>query len=63
MTPVDRKGAAALAAAARAFERAKTKGYVWVDDQGSFATWDYTGIWQMPDPIHEDQLRLDDITD
>ena len=60
---LDRKGTAALAAAARAFERAKGKGYVWLADDGSYATWEQTGIFQMPEPIHQDQLRLDDLTD
>lgn len=55
----DRKGAAALAAAARAFDKAQEKGYAWPNEDGGFSTWEQTGIFQMPDPITPEQLRLD----
>lgn len=58
MVGVDREGAAALAAAARAFRKAQNKGYVWIGEQGSFETHESTGAWTPPPPIHPDQLRL-----
>jgi hypothetical protein len=50
---------AALAPAARAFTRAREKGYVWIDPQTQmFETHESTGAWCPPPPIHPDQLRL-----
>jgi hypothetical protein len=57
------KGKAALAAAARAFTRAQTKGYVWISDEGTFETWEQTGLWAPAPPapsINPGQLRLAD---
>jgi hypothetical protein len=48
-----------LAPAARAWQRAKTKGYVWINDQTQmFETHESTLAWCPPEPIHPDQLRL-----
>lgn len=55
-----RKGEAALAASARAFTKAQIKGHVWIGDQGCFETYEMLDTWCPPDPIHPDQLRLDD---
>lgn len=58
MTKLDREGAAALAAAARAFRKAQNKGYVWIGEQGAFETHESTGAWTPPPLIHPNQLRL-----
>lgn len=59
MTDADaRRVIAALAPAARAFERAKVKGYVWVGEQGTLLTHEAHGTYVLPPPIHPDQLRL-----
>jgi hypothetical protein len=50
-----------LAPAARAFERAKKKGYVWIDPQTQmFETYELTGAWRPSEPDHPGQLRLGD---
>lgn len=49
----------ALAPAARAFERAKTEGHVWVDPQTQmFETHESTIAWELPEPTNPNQLRL-----
>jgi hypothetical protein len=53
-----REAIAALAPAARAFERAKVKGYVWIGEQGSLLTHESEIAFTPPPPIHPDQLRL-----
>lgn len=53
-----RETIAALAPAARAFERATIKGYAWIGEQGSFETHESDGAFTPPPPIHPDQLRL-----
>jgi hypothetical protein len=58
VTKLDKEGAAALAAAARAFARAQKKGYVWIGDQGTFETYENTLAFVPPPPIHPDQLRF-----
>jgi hypothetical protein len=48
-----------LAPAARAFEAAKRKGYVWIGEQGFFETHESEiGFWPEPPP-NPDQLRLE----
>jgi hypothetical protein len=58
MTTLDGKATAALRASAAAFDRAKTKGYAWIGEQGTFITHESTGAFCPPPPIHPDQLRL-----
>jgi hypothetical protein len=58
MTDEEAKGRAALAAAARAFERAQRAGHVWISDEGSFHTYEQTGMWMPAAPKNPDQLRL-----
>lgn len=59
MTKLDKEGVAALAAAARAFERAKKKGYVWIDDQTQmFLTYEADDLFMPPAPPNPDQLRF-----
>jgi hypothetical protein len=55
---LDREGVAALAAAARAFRKAKNKGYVWIGEQGMFETHEMTGAFVPAPPPNPDQLRL-----
>lgn len=56
---VDREGKLALAAAARAFERAKRAGHVWISDEsGMYETIEGQLAWEPPPPIHPDQLRI-----
>jgi hypothetical protein len=57
-----RETIAALAPAARAFERAKKKGHVWVGKQGTLLTYEHTGMWRPSEPPPH-QLTLDDLTD
>lgn len=52
-------GKAALAAAARAFDRAKKAGHVWLADDGRLHTYEQTGLWRPAEPKNPDQLRLD----
>jgi hypothetical protein len=57
-TADEREGKAALAAAARAFTKAQTKGLVWIGEQGTFETHE---AWDMPQYRPSDnpaQLRL-----
>jgi hypothetical protein len=49
---------AGLAPAARAFERAKRKGYVWIGEQGTFETFEMFDDWEPSPPPNPDQLRL-----
>jgi hypothetical protein len=58
MTDSEAQGRAALAAAARAFDRAKRAGNVWLADDGSFHTYEQTGMWMPAPPKNPDQLRL-----
>jgi hypothetical protein len=51
---------AALAAAARAFTKAQTKGYVWISDDGLYETWEQTLMFDPAPPTNPAQLRLDD---
>lgn len=52
---IDRAGMTALGAAARAFAAAQRKGYVWISDQGTFATCEE---WIEPKVANPDQLPL-----
>lgn len=50
---------AALAASARAFDKAKTKGYVWISDDGTYQTYEmFDGFRPSPGP-NPDQLTID----
>jgi hypothetical protein len=51
-------GKAALAAAARAFDRAKRDGNVWLGDDGLFQTFEMFDDWTPAAPKNPDQLRL-----
>jgi hypothetical protein len=57
-TEIDVEGKRALAAAARAFARAKRKGYVWVNENGFYESHENQIAWLPPEPIHPDQLRI-----
>lgn len=52
------EGKAALAASARAFDRAKRAGNVWLGDDGRLHTYEQTGMWMPAPPKNPDQLRL-----
>lgn len=55
---LDAEGKRALAAAARAFRRAQTKGYVWVNADGFFESHEGQISWVPPTPPNPDQLRF-----
>jgi hypothetical protein len=52
---------AGLAPAARAFERAKRKGYAWVGETGFFETHEAQGTFMPEPPPNPNQLTLDQI--
>jgi hypothetical protein len=59
MFEVDGEGKRALAAAARAFERAKKKGYVWISDEtGMFETIEGQIAFVPPPPANPNQLQI-----
>jgi len=54
-----RETIAALAPAARAFDRAQRKGYAWIDpDQGCFFTHESDDLFRPAPPPNPEQLRL-----
>jgi hypothetical protein len=55
---IDRTGMSALGAAARAFAAAQRKGYVWVGEQGTFATCEEWDLPPAPKVANPDQLPL-----
>ena len=55
---LDAEGKRALAAAARAFARAKRKGYVWVNDEGFYESHESQLAWLPPEPPNPDQLTF-----
>jgi hypothetical protein len=54
----ERKGEAALAAAARAFTKAQKQGLVWIGEQGTFETHEAWGVPQYKAAPNPQQLRL-----
>lgn len=55
---MDPKGKKALAEAAKAFERAKRKGYVWVREDGAWESHESRLMFIPPAPPNPDQLRF-----
>lgn len=55
---IDGQGLRALAAAARAFERAKAKGFVWMNDDGYFESHEGQLGFIEPRPKNPAQLRF-----
>lgn len=53
-----RKGLDALAASARAFDRAKAAGHVWISDHGLLETYEMYDAWMPKAPKNPEQLRL-----
>ena len=55
---LERKGEAALAASARAFTKAQTKGLVWIGQMGLFETHEMNDFPEYNPPTNPDQLPL-----
>jgi hypothetical protein len=60
VTLLDKEARTALSEAAKAFERAKRKGYAWLADDGTFGTWEGQMDF-MPAPSPPGQLELFDL--